>query len=81
MALETIPKPPQHMYRRRNVRRRRLVRRRCIASSPGAAAAIIYKRIMPDLFPCDVCFSQRGNGRVFGIYMHNWDVNEEREGR
>ena len=22
-----------------------------------------------------------GRGRVFGIYMHNWDVNEERASR
>ncbi len=72
------------MHRSRNVGRRRLIRRRGVASSPGATippGAAIYNRA-----PCLIFFArclhlQRGNGRVFGIYMHNWDVNEEREGR
>ena len=82
MARQTIRKPPQHMHRSRNVGRRRLIRRRGVASSPGATippGAAIYNRA-PCLILARCLHLQRGSGRVFGIYMHNWDVNEEREG-
>jgi NH3-dependent NAD+ synthetase len=73
-----------------------ICRRVCtaIAMSGGVdssvAAALLHRQVMSGItllrnnahfIVCINLFFQRGDGRVFGIYMHNWDINEERAGR